>query len=144
MILNAVKKGGVFAAGAVGYGAIEILWRGHTHWSMLLAGGVVFSFACRINSRYKRGALWLRSLVLSSFITTCELVFGLFFNEALCMDVWDYSSMPFNFRGQICLLYSILWTLLSFGICALYQPVKNAGAAFAARRIKTAKTVLKR
>ena len=30
----------VFVMGGLGYGAIEILWRGATHWSMLLTGGI--------------------------------------------------------------------------------------------------------
>ena len=30
----------VFSLGGLGYGGIEILWRGATHWSMLLTGGV--------------------------------------------------------------------------------------------------------
>ena len=29
-----------FAIGSVLYGTIEILWRGYTHWTMLLAGGI--------------------------------------------------------------------------------------------------------
>ena len=30
----------LFSIGAMGYGLIEILWRGYTHWSMLTAGGI--------------------------------------------------------------------------------------------------------
>ena len=36
-----------FTIGAIGYAAIEIIWRGFTHWSMMIAGGlcfVLFSF----------------------------------------------------------------------------------------------------
>ena len=31
----------VFALGAVGYAALELLWRGRTHWTMALTGGAV-------------------------------------------------------------------------------------------------------
>ena len=34
----------LFSIGAMGYGLIEILWRGYTHWSMLTAGGICFMF----------------------------------------------------------------------------------------------------
>ena len=29
------------------------------------------------------------------------------------LEVWDYSNLPFNFMGQICLPFSFAWTLLS-------------------------------
>ena len=31
----------------------------------------------------------------------------------LGLDVWDYSKVPFNFLGQVCVLYSVLWGFLS-------------------------------
>ena len=40
-----VKKGellSVFSIGAAGYSLLEILWRGNTHWTMTLAGGICF------------------------------------------------------------------------------------------------------
>ena len=44
-----VKKGellSVFSIGAAGYSLLEILWRGNTHWTMTLAGGICFAPAC--------------------------------------------------------------------------------------------------
>lgn len=32
----------VCTVGSVGYSAIEVLWRGFTHWTMALTGGVGF------------------------------------------------------------------------------------------------------
>ena len=32
----------LFPIGSAGYGLVETLWRGHTHWTMLVAGGVCF------------------------------------------------------------------------------------------------------
>ena len=32
----------LFLIGAVGYASIEIIWRGRTHWSMIIAGGLCF------------------------------------------------------------------------------------------------------
>ena len=32
----------LFAMGGGTYGLIEVLWRGYTHWSMALLGGVLF------------------------------------------------------------------------------------------------------
>ena len=45
-----------------------------------------------------------------------------FFQELLFGSVsWDYSSMPFNLNGRICLLYSIFWGILGiFWIKEIY------------------------
>ena len=34
-------------------------------------------------------------------------------NLMLGLHIWDYSDMPFNFLGQICLPFTILWLFLS-------------------------------
>lgn len=53
-------------------------------------------------------------MVLSSvIITVLELITGLIVNVWLRMDIWDYSNLPYNFKGQICLLYSFFWFLVS-------------------------------
>ena len=44
---------------------------------------------------------------------TLELIFGIIFNINLGMNVWDYSDLPFNLFGQICLPFMIAWFLLS-------------------------------
>ena len=47
------------------------------------------------------------------FITVMEFASGEILNIWLRLKVWDYSGMPMNFRGQICLPFSILWILIS-------------------------------
>ena len=37
------------------------------------------------------------------------------------MNVWDYSGFPLNIMGQVCLLYSVLWGLLSIVAIPLYR-----------------------
>ena len=48
--------------------------------------------------------------------TGIELAVGAVFNLGLGWRIWDYSGQPLNFKGQICLLYSGLWYLLSLPI----------------------------
>lgn len=103
----------LFSIGAVGYGIIEILWRGRTHWSMLLAGGTCFLGLSRIASKMKKSSLIKKSIIGSMFITTVELLYGVIFNIILKKKVWDYSNLPLNFCGQICALYSFFWIILS-------------------------------
>ncbi len=108
----------LFGVGAIGYGLLEILWRGYTHWSMLTAGGMCFIFFARIGEKFKNTALFLKAILGSAFITTVEFIFGLFFNIILKKNVWDYSKMPLNLCGQICALYSFFW----FGISIIFIP----------------------
>lgn len=103
----------MFSFGALGYGLIEILWRGFTHPSMLTAGGICFVFFGKIGEKLKAKSLLLKAVIGSGFVTFTELIFGIIFNIILKKNVWDYSKMPLNFKGQICLLYSFFWGILS-------------------------------
>jgi uncharacterized membrane protein len=114
----------MFPIGALGYGLIEILWRGYTHFSMLLAGGLCFVTFAKIGEKFKKQTLLARAVIGSVFVTAIELVFGIFFNIILKKNVWDYSKMPLNFKGQICLLYSVFWVMLSLIFIPLSLKVK--------------------
>ena len=111
----------LFLFGALGYPAIEILWRGYTHPTMALAGGISAVLLFRINRGLARGALPLRLLASGAAITLIELTFGVIFNLGLGMAVWDYSDLPLSLLGQICLPYSLLWCLLALPFC-LFLP----------------------
>lgn len=110
------KKSVLFSFGGIMYGLIEILWRGKTHWSMLLTGGACFLSLFRIFTRLTSHPLWQKCMVGSAVITAYEFCSGCIFNLLLKLKVWDYSSMPLNFKGQICALYSFLWGLLCIPI----------------------------
>ncbi len=114
----------MFPIGALGYGLIEILWRGYTHPSMLTAGGICFVFFGKIGEKLKNRSPLVKALIGSFFITLIELIFGIIFNIILKKKVWDYSKMPFNFLGQICLLYSIFWGVLSLIFIPLATSLK--------------------
>lgn len=116
----------LFGIGAVGYGTIEILWRGRTHPSMILAGGISFFVFSFIGSKWKDFPLLYRCIAGSAFVTATELIFGLIFNVLLGQAVWDYSRIPFNFMGQICLLYSVLWGFLCVPFIPLAERIKSS------------------
>ena len=46
-------------------------------------------------------------------VTVMEFIAGCILNLWLDLGIWDYSHMPFNLCGQICLPYTLLWILLS-------------------------------
>lgn len=108
-----MADGVLFATGAAGYTVIELLWRGHTHWSMGVAGGICFTCFGRIWPKIKSLRKIYVPLLGSTIITSVELAFGVVFNLILKKGIWDYSHLPFQLFGQICGLFSTLWGLLS-------------------------------
>ena len=52
-------------------------------------------------------------LIGGGTITLLELVMGIIVNIKLHWNIWDYSDMPINFKGQVCLTFSLMWILLS-------------------------------
>lgn len=102
----------VAAIGGVGYYALETLWRGWSHWSMALAGGLCLLLYYPLCTGKPRPRLLL-ALMGAAIITGVELGVGVTVNLIFDLEVWDYSSLPLNLWGQISLLYSALWFLLS-------------------------------
>lgn len=118
-----MKKIWIFLFGAFGYCLIELIWRKGTHWSMALAGGTALLL---IYIAGRRLSVLVFPFVCTAVITAVELVFGLIFNMWLGMEVWSYSYLPFSFRGQICLPYSLLWFALGFPLYYLCAFLKKA------------------
>ena len=115
----------LFGIGAIGYGLIEILWRGRTHPSMLFAGGLSFLGLSKISQKFKNSCLFAKAIAGCVFITTIELIFGIVFNVILKRKVWDYSKMPLNLGGQVCAIYSFYWLLLSLLFIPLSDKVRS-------------------
>ncbi len=114
-----------FLAGGVGYGLIEILWRGRTHWSMVLAGGISLAAVCAINKKMRAKNIVLRAAAGAMFITAVEFAVGVLVNKLFHMGVWNYENMFGNVMGQICPLYSFFWFLLCLPVCAIAGKNKN-------------------
>lgn len=117
--MNFWKKSVLFYLGGCGYMGLELLWRGRTHASMFLAGGVCFLLIGQLGRLHPRLPLLLRSLAGAGIVTMVELGFGLAFNRHY--QVWDYRSLPMNFHGQICLRFSLLWIPVSLLATGLYH-----------------------
>ena len=107
----------LFFVGGSGYVGLELLWRGRSHISMFLAGGVCFLLLGQLDRL--RFSPATKCLLGASIITLVELLAGLLANRD--HRVWDYRQMPFNFMGQICLPYSLLWAPLGLGAMELYR-----------------------
>lgn len=120
-----MRKIQIFLIGALGYGIIEILWRGFTHPTMLLAGGVCFLAMTEIADYFRDFSTFKKSILASFFITAIEMIIGVIVNIGLNLEVWDYSGLPLNILGQISLIYSILWFFLSFIIFKVLGRIKK-------------------
>ena len=110
-----------FLEGGVSYGLAELLWRGYTHPSMVAAGGICLVFIRVISSGLRRVPILLRTAACASAVTLVELIAGCVLNLGLGLSVWDYSGMALNYKGQICLFYSILWFFMCLPIVILMQ-----------------------
>lgn len=113
---------GFFVVGALGYGLLEIAWRGSTHWSMLILGGVCLMGLYRLSLCAL--PLLMQCVLGALGITLLELGTGLVCNRMLAMNVWDYSGEWGNFCGQICPRYTLLWFLLCLPIFAVLRICK--------------------
>ncbi len=118
-----IKQVAVFFLGGTGYVGLEYLWRGRSHISMFVAGGICFLLLGKLEEVKPRIPMALRCLVGAGIITFVELAAGLLANRDY--SVWDYRRMPFNYHGQICLVYSLLWIPVSFGAMLLYRLIRK-------------------
>lgn len=101
------------------YTNIELLWRGVTYLPMLFIGGLSGIIVGALNQFPKFFKLKMYQECLVGTITTLiiEYISGCIINIKLHMHIWDYSNLPFNINGQVCLLYAGLWfILIPFGI----------------------------
>ena len=102
---------------------LEFLWRGRSHGSMFLLGGLCFLLLGVLGTRFPRLPLWTKVILGAATVTALELMTGLIVNRQYA--VWDYRSMPFQFLGQICLPFSLLWMPLSLAGMQIYQAVRR-------------------
>ena len=109
----------LFYLGGMCYAGLELLWRGFTHWSMFLLGGLCFVLVGNLKRLRPKRALPFRMTEAALLITLLELGCGLLVNRTY--RVWDYRHMPMNFLGQICLPFTLLWVPVSFAAMLLYD-----------------------
>ncbi len=105
--------------GGLSYNLLELLWRGRTHWSMFFIGGVCFELIGLVVRRV-RVPYTAKCGLCALTITVIEFISGCIINLWLKLAVWDYGTMRFNIKGQVCLLYSIFWLVISAVVMPLY------------------------
>lgn len=102
------------ATGGLLYVILELVWRGRSHWTMFMLGGLCFVVLGLINEVLPWDMpLWQQVLVGAAIVTVQEFVIGCVVNIWLGWSVWDYSGLPGNILGQICPQYCLLWLPVS-------------------------------
>ena len=92
------------------YVLVELIWRGRSHWTMFLLGGLCFIGIGLINEIIPWDMpLWQQIIIGAGIITVLEFLTGCIVNLWLGWDVWDYSGLPGNILGQICPQFFLLW-----------------------------------
>ena len=110
----------LFIIGGVVYYSMEMLFRGYSHYSMVILGGICFIACGLLNELLSWDtSLLLQGLIGSGIITVLEFLTGVLVNMVLHLNVWDYSNMPLNVLGQICLPFSLLWVIIAIGAIIL-------------------------
>ncbi|MDD5889629.1 MAG: hypothetical protein PUC69_03315 [Ruminococcus sp.] len=115
----------VFLIGGVTYAMIEIMWRGNTHWTMVLLGGLCFLTLYKLFGYMSNYSLMEKCVLGAIVITALEFVVGCIVNLIFHMNVWNYSRMPLNLSGQICILYSTLWGFLCIPINFIANKIRK-------------------
>ncbi len=99
--------------GAV-YVALEVVFRGYSHPSMLIVGGLCGLLVGAVNQfpRFYRAPVIVQALIGTLIVLTVEFISGCVLNLWLGLGIWDYSNQPGNLLGQICPLYGLLWLFI--------------------------------
>lgn len=107
---------GLWLLGGTLYYSIEMLFRGFSHWSMFLLGGICMTFFGQQGMWTGwDDPLWLQVVRCTLFVTAGEFITGIIVNKWWKLNVWDYSDQPFQLFGQICLAFIILFS----GLCVI-------------------------
>jgi len=120
-----IRRAMIFFIGAFGYYGIEVLFRGYSHWTMFLTGGIAFLCLFALFNSCCSLPYWVLCIVGAAMITLIEFGVGIVVNRLLHWSVWDYSALPYNLLGQVCLLFSGIWFFLCIPIGAFSRLLKN-------------------
>ncbi|MBE6803959.1 MAG: hypothetical protein E7528_03540 [Ruminococcaceae bacterium] len=124
-VMNFEKYLFLFCFGGLGYGLIEIAFRGYTHWSMIITGGSAFLCLYIINKSFESTSIYKKALVGALIITTLELTVGLVVNKTFNLAVWDYTNTPINFLGIISLPFCFCWYIISLVVLTMFSTINK-------------------
>ena len=103
----------LWAIGGCIYYGIEIIFRGYSHESMFILGGLCMQFFTWQGQLTEwQDSILQQTIRCTIFVVSMEFVTGIIVNKWYHLKVWDYSSMPFQLFGQICLPFAFIFSFL--------------------------------
>lgn len=104
----------MFIFGFMAYITIECLFRGYSFPAMGLCGGIVFVLLDKINDKISWDIdILVQGMMGSVLITFLEFIIGEMSLRGLIQPMWNYTNLPLNYKGIICLPFSLIWIVLS-------------------------------
>lgn len=105
----------IFAIGGGVYVGIEMLYRGYSHWTMFIVGGLCLIFVGLLNECSFMAKIGMIPQMMAGavIITVIEFITGCIVNLLFEWNVWDYSNVPGNILGQVCLPFTLAWFFLA-------------------------------
>ena len=113
--MKVVKSLVMFIAGFCAFITIEVLFRGYSYAMSGVMGGLAVIALDKINDEISwETDLAMQALIGGTFVTAMEFAVGAIAKYTnILPQMWDYTDVPFNLGGIICLPFTIAWTLLS-------------------------------
>lgn len=108
-------------AGVIIEGLFCLITKGHweTHvvsvlapYNILYGLGVVLFYIGSV--KFQNKPLIVQIIIMTVFATALELICGLLLWHVLGMRAWDYSNKFLNYKGIICLGFSVAWGFAAF------------------------------
>ena len=110
----------IFLVSGFIYTALEILWRGYSHWTMFVCAGLCGLAMANINNNWLEFDTDFRIQVVASALICIlmEFIFGIIFNGDF--TIWDYRGLwgTIHWLGdQVNVLFFGVWMVISlFGL----------------------------
>ena len=115
-IIKSVYKNIIlFICGFCIYITIENIFRGYSFVLMGVCGGLCVVILDKLNDyiSWKMDLFW-QAFIGVILITSMELIVGIIAKYTTFLPVmWDYSNLPLNYDGIICVPFSLAWFFLS-------------------------------
>ena len=119
------KNAVLFYIGGMVYVLLELLWRKWSHGSMFIVGGCCFLLIGMLAQWQPEMPGVMQAVLGACMVTAVELISGLIINRALNLGVWDYSGLPYNLWGQVCMSYFFLWIVVSLMALELHRQLRK-------------------
>lgn len=113
-----IKNGYIESRQSLVYGPLSVAYG---------MGGVLLT---AVLGKFENSSLWKVFLISFAVGTVAEYICSLGQEIVFGSVAWDYSHLPLNINGRVCLLYSVFWGVLGIAWVKLIMPLTDKLIAF--------------